>query len=657
VSSSASSPPSGGPFAPSEVVREIGARPHPVYVVRYPAAGAGGKPQLAIAERYEGAAAPGNAAGEQLLREARRIATLASPNLPRVREVVTRGDAVVVFSEFIEGEKLLELWQSGKLPLEIALRVIVDALTGAGAIHNLRDAKQQPMKLAHGEIAPATIVLGLDGVGRLLHAIARRAPDAAPEAASYGHLAPEVLCGEPYDARADVFSAGVLLWEALSGKRLFPDASPATAADVARRIRAGEIPAATVPEKATWAKGLVAVAAKALAAAPDDRWPTAAVLAAEIRKAAGLKLAPASTAAAFARSGMGERAKARREALDGSSVPPSALAAHSPPPAAAAPVEPSPPPPKLAEPAQPAETNESVLVAPGIRAPVEEVVELESSLLVAAPDSIAPPAQPAPSSAVGGFVLDPFAAAASLAKSPPPPFAQPAPAPAPAPVHFAVADAQPISLSGSDLQPEPPSSVTGAPHFAAAIDVQPPPAPAPAPMPRAPVEAFAVASPDEPVELPRRGAGRRTAVILGGVAALGLVVFGLAAIRIATRSNDSAPATARPSVANVQPVAPTETAPAPAPSRPADTVASASSAPSQVAPSPSPPPAQVAPSPTPPPAQVAPAQAPPPRMAPAPVPAPTPNRAVVATPPRATPTAAPTAAKPRPKPTFDPNSL
>jgi eukaryotic-like serine/threonine-protein kinase len=655
VSSGASSPPSGGPFAPSEVVREIGARPHPVYVVRHPAGGGGGKPQLAIAERYEGAARAGNAAGEQLSREARRIATLASPNLPRVREVVTRGDDVVVFSELIEGEKLQELWQSSKLPLEISLRVIVDVLTGAGAIHNLRDAKQQPMKLAHGEISPATVVLGLDGIARLLHAIARCAPDAAPEAGSFGHLAPEVLSREPFDARADVFSAGVLLWESLSGKRLFPDAGPATAADLARRIRAGEIPPASVPEKAAWAKGLVPVAAKALAAAPDDRWPTAAALAAEIRKAAGLKLAPASTAAAFARSGIGERVKARRESLDGSAVSPSLLPAKatpSPEPPRVAPAaEPSPSPPKLDE------ANESVLVAPGIRAEVAEVVELESSLLVSAPDSVVPPA---PSSAVGGFVLDPFAAAASLTKSPPP---APARA-APEPVHFAVADPQPISIPPSELEPDDaPSSVTGAPHFAAAIDLQQPPAPPPPPVWPAPARASAplppvallpveVAAAEEPEPFPARGARRRKALVLGGVAALGLVVFALAAIRFATRGDDAASAPAHPSVANAQPVAPGASAASAPP--PAETVVSASSAaPSQAAP-PAPPPVQAAP-PPPPPEPAAPPPPPPPRVAPPPPAPPPPPRVVPPTPPPRP--ALPPAARPRPKPTFDPNSL
>ena len=102
VSSGASSPPQGGPFAPSEVVREIGARPQRAFVVR----GAGAKDALAVGERYEGVARAGNAAGEMFVREARRIATLASPHLPRVREVTVRQDDLIVLSELVEGEKL-----------------------------------------------------------------------------------------------------------------------------------------------------------------------------------------------------------------------------------------------------------------------------------------------------------------------------------------------------------------------------------------------------------------------------------------------------------------------------------------------------------------------------------------------------------------------
>ena len=74
----------------------------------------------------------------------------------------------------------------------MSLRIVIDTLTGAGAIHALRDAKQQPMDMAHGELSTATVVLGVDGTARVLHAIARRLPGARPEKASIGYLAPEV---------------------------------------------------------------------------------------------------------------------------------------------------------------------------------------------------------------------------------------------------------------------------------------------------------------------------------------------------------------------------------------------------------------------------------------------------------------------------------
>lgn len=640
VSSGAPSPPSGGPFAPSEIVREIGRRPNPVYAVRQTSAGA--KPQLVIAERFEGGARAGSPAGEQLVREARRIATLASPNLARVREVVTRGDDLIVFTELIDGDKLEDLWQSRKLPLELALRVIVDVLAGVGAVHNLRDSKQQPMKLAHGELAPATIVLGLDGVARLLHSIARRAPSAAAEPASLGYLAPEVLAGEPFDARADVFGAGVLLWEALSGKRLVAEKD---AADVARRIRSSAVPPASIPDKAAWAKGLVAVAAKALASSPDDRWPTASVLAAEIRKAAGLKLAPASASAAFARSAIGERVKARKESLEGS-----APAASPKPAPVASPSEPPisvdfgdeseaatlPPPAPL--PALKAETpSASVLVVPGIRADLAEVVELESSLLMPAPESVPPPAaSSAASSAVGGFVLDPFTAAASLARAAPA-FPQPS-APTPAIV------GKPVVAVGNVTaeRPEPPS-VTGTPHFAATINL-PPPAPLQGAHPGLLEETLATPSSEE---LRERGRRRRLKfVVLGSVAVLGATIFALAAVRVAGRDQDVPAATTRASVANAQAAA-TQPAPTTPPPLPVNAPPPAAP-PTQVAVQ-APPPAP-APSPAPAPTQPAPMAA-----APAPRPTPTPTQSpAAATPPRVVPAAAP---KPRPKPTFDPNSL
>jgi serine/threonine-protein kinase len=573
VSSGANASIPPGLFAPYEMVRELGARPHPVYAVRRAAPGAGGKGQLAVAERFEDAARGATGDEVAFVREARRIATLASPNLARARDVVTRGEDLVIFGEFVDGEKLAALWPPQDLPLEIALRLILDVLGGVGTLHNARDAKQQPMNLAHGEVSAATVVFGTDGIARMLHAVARRFPGVEFERASAGYLAPEVALGEPFDGRADVYGAGVLLWEALSQRRLFAEGE---AGDLAKQVRERGVPSAEVSEKAAWAKGLVDVAAKALVASPDGRWATAAAMAAEVRKAAGLKLAPASAAGAFARKAIGERVKTRREALEGpastqvqspgrraggrtSSGPPAAAVAPRAPaaPAVAAPavappavIAPAAAPSTLAVPpiAQPA------LAAPAIATPTAALAPVTPAAIKpkppatlevrAIPPALPQSALPKPSTEVsagtrapevveleGDSVLD---AAPTL---PPPAASIPPTAISEPPVSIdleaRVSDAPgapvaPVATEHADV-----ALLAGLPP--PTVPVEPPP---PIPAFRSYAESAAGPGPLSVQTSPE--ARRRKAFVLGGVAAVGLLVFGLAAVvRLAHRSSSA----------------------------------------------------------------------------------------------------------------------
>lgn len=445
-------------FAPYQLIGELGSRPSPVYVVRDVAPS--GKLRLLVAEHFAGVLQPIDGPFASFASEARRISTLASPTVARVRQLSVRGDDLVVYSDFVDGEKLAETWISGTMPLEVALRVILDVLSGVGAIHGLKDAKHQPMQLAHGEVSTATIVFGVDGVARVLHPIARRFPDARSEEASLGYLAVEVHAGGAYDARADVFGAGVLLWEALSGKRLFSESDAAAIID---RTRRGIAPAA-IPDKALWAKGLIQVAAKALAWSPDDRWPSAAAMAAEVRKVAGLKLASAIAAAAFAQSAMGERVKARRDRIESAAVARRHL-------------------PRLNE-----EERTTVVVPVASPAPTVEEVGAEADVELV-PETVPPPALSPPPLPARAFHASPAAGDDEI-----------------------VIDV-PISI------PPPPASVD-------AFEVSP----------------TSVEQPYE-VEPEHRHGRRRIAAVLGGVAAVGVVVFVLAGWRAAQRN--TAPSAAR----------------------------------------------------------------------------------------------------------------
>src|SRR3974390_1822677 len=97
----------GDPFAPYEYVQPIGSRPNPLHVVRHNAPHE--KPKLSVAERFSGAAAASAGQAAVFVAEARRISTLASPNVARVRELAVRGDDLVVFWDFIDGERLADL--------------------------------------------------------------------------------------------------------------------------------------------------------------------------------------------------------------------------------------------------------------------------------------------------------------------------------------------------------------------------------------------------------------------------------------------------------------------------------------------------------------------------------------------------------------------
>ncbi|HEX3343662.1 MAG TPA: hypothetical protein VHS09_03775, partial [Polyangiaceae bacterium] len=83
--------------------------------------------------------------------------------MARVRDVVIRGEEVFVAGEFVDGVRWSELVGGPRrVSLEISLRVLVDVLSGLSAVHNLRDAKREPLKLVHGELTPECVVVGID---------------------------------------------------------------------------------------------------------------------------------------------------------------------------------------------------------------------------------------------------------------------------------------------------------------------------------------------------------------------------------------------------------------------------------------------------------------------------------------------------------------
>jgi serine/threonine-protein kinase len=210
------------------------------------------------------------------------------------------------------------------IPLDVALHVALRVAEALAHAHERVDAEGKPLALVHRDVSPPNVIVAFDGSVKLLDfGIARAAgllvrTDAGQVKGTIGYMSPEQVRGGPIDARSDLYSLGVCLWELCTGRRLFDALLPH---EVARRILSGDIPA----PRAAGAKispELEAVILKALAQSTEGRYPTAAELHAALSRQAGADglLTDSVRVARYVRSlfpeAAAEEAASREESLD-----------------------------------------------------------------------------------------------------------------------------------------------------------------------------------------------------------------------------------------------------------------------------------------------------------------------------------------------------
>lgn len=170
----------------------------------------------------------------------------------------------------------------GRLSLSYSLRLLLDAMAGLGVLH-------RALSFVHGEVHPAHVVLGEDGVGRLIPVVRAHWVRGEPRSpAGLYYLAPEKLLGDRVDVRADVFSIGVMLWEAIAGQRLLEECA---VDDIIARLMGGGVPQARSPEGEEWTEPLSIIAARALAVDPGRRFASIAEMKGALESAAARYLA------------------------------------------------------------------------------------------------------------------------------------------------------------------------------------------------------------------------------------------------------------------------------------------------------------------------------------------------------------------------------
>ena len=168
-----------------------------------------------------------------LLDEARVASAIRHPNVVRVRELGFEKDKPFIVLEYVEGCALSDLRKElsaadRAMATKVAVRIVLDALAGLHAAHELADDSGKPLGIIHRDISPHNVLVGVDGVARLTDFGIAKAEDRLQTTRTHevkgklAYLAPERIDKRRTCTRqSDVFSMGVVLWECLAGRRLF----------------------------------------------------------------------------------------------------------------------------------------------------------------------------------------------------------------------------------------------------------------------------------------------------------------------------------------------------------------------------------------------------------------------------------------------------
>jgi serine/threonine-protein kinase len=260
-----------------------------------------------------------SAAAHNFLEEARLAGQIHHPNVVSVLDAGLHNSQPYLVMDYIEGTSLKQLLSlnGSSRPPEVILPIILDALSGLHAANTLVGDDGSPLEIVHCDVSPENLLVGIDGVCRLTDfGVARHGTLRQREMVTHGkpgYLAPEQIQGGNVDRRADVFAMGVVLYNALTGTRLFEGR---TIQETLRLVCTQHIePPSTVGVKPP--PSLDFVCMKALERDPARRFRSAEEMMIELRRVALREnmLAPTSEVAAWVRKSVGAELAQRRLAL------------------------------------------------------------------------------------------------------------------------------------------------------------------------------------------------------------------------------------------------------------------------------------------------------------------------------------------------------
>ena len=260
---------------------------------------------------------------DMFIDECRIAMRLNHPNVVHTYDVFDDPQRYGLVMEFLDGQSLLEVLSRvgrDRVPLHDHLWILTQLLAGLEYVHQLADVNGQPLHLVHRDVSPSNVFVCQDGSVKLLDFGIAKAADAISATRSgvlkgkIGYVAPEQCLGYPAEARSDLYSVGVMLWEALARRRrLF---SSVMAAQLNARIAGREPPIERlwpdVPEP------LAAIARRALQVDPNERYQSAEEFRLDLERylAQARRSASASSVAVLMKRNFSEERESLKRAIE-----------------------------------------------------------------------------------------------------------------------------------------------------------------------------------------------------------------------------------------------------------------------------------------------------------------------------------------------------
>jgi serine/threonine-protein kinase len=228
---------------------------------------------------------------EMLIHEAKLAALLDHANIVQVFDLGRADEQLYIAMEYVEGFDLTDLLrrctkQKVPMPFEFALLIVASTITALDYAHRRMDDSGKPLGIVHRDVSPSNVLLSFEGEIKLCDFGIAHANELAPTGkpgsrmadalqGKAGYMSPEQARGEPLDARADVFAAGILLWEIVAGRRMYRlDPDKPTLLEQAKHAAIPPLPDRGLAGEAE----LRRIIYRALAANRDERYASAAAM-------------------------------------------------------------------------------------------------------------------------------------------------------------------------------------------------------------------------------------------------------------------------------------------------------------------------------------------------------------------------------------------